>query len=130
MNWNIDTTEILELDSNNNLIKLDNKGQTWKYSGELPNARANLVLVSLDNIIYLLGRHSMTRYLLKLIIINFIFIGGDRNGSKTDDILMYSSPPGNLTLGNWTLLDQTIQTPRSGHAVSVINFSRTICGIQ
>ena len=124
MNWNIDTTEILELDSNNNLIKLDNKGQTWKYSGELPNARANLVLVSLDNIIYLLGRHSMTRYLLKLIIINFIFIGGDRNGSKTDDILMYSSPQ-----GKWTLLDQKMQTPRSGHAVSVINYSRNNCGI-
>ena len=62
-------------------------------------------------------------YILVKLIINFIFKGGDQNEAKLDDILMYSN-----TNQNWTRLGQKMQAPRSGHAVSIIDYSLTICG--
>ena len=90
------------------------------------------MLVSINNIIYSLGTHSLTiSYLLKLNFINLIFIGGDDpNKSKTVDILMYDFDVDDFPQGNWTLLDQKMRTPRSGHAVSVIDYSKTPCGTQ
>ena len=51
----IDTTEILELDSNNYPLR----GSDWNYVRKLPNARANFKLASINNVVYLLGRNSM-----------------------------------------------------------------------
>ena len=43
---------------------------------------------------------------------------------------MYDFDVDDFPQGNWTLMDQKMQTPRSGHAVSVVDFSGSICGIQ
>ena len=56
-------------------------------------------------------------------LINFIYKGGELNETKFDDILMYSN-----SNEDWRPLGQKIQTPRSGHAVSIINYSLTFCG--
>ena len=65
--------------------------------------------------------------LLQLNFINLIYKGGDQSGTnkgtKVDDILMYSN-----TQKDWKALEQKLQTPRSGYAVSIINYSLTLCG--
>ena len=60
--------------------------------------------------------------LFQLNLINFIYKGGDRSGTKVDDILIYSN-----TQDDWKSLGQKLQTPRSGYAVSIVNNS-TLCG--
>ena len=51
----IDTTEILQLDSNNDVPR----GSYWNYAKNLPNARANFKLASINNVVYLIGINSM-----------------------------------------------------------------------
>ena len=53
----IDTTEILELDSNNN--EIISPPSAWKLAGNLPNARASFKLGSINNVVYLFGKNSM-----------------------------------------------------------------------
>ena len=52
----IGTTEILKLDRNYNL--LNGTPSVWNYAGNLPNARASFKLVSINNVVYLLGKHA------------------------------------------------------------------------
>ena len=52
----MDTTEILKLDKNYDL--LDGRSSVWKTARQLPNARASFHLVSINNVIYLLGKHA------------------------------------------------------------------------
>ena len=50
----MDTTEILNLDKNYDL--LDGTSSVWKTAGKLTSPRASFQLVSINNVIYLLGK--------------------------------------------------------------------------